>query len=123
MKVICINNNPNPIYGHASLAKLLTEGESYNVVEIVPTKYGPGYILAETIKEQFKKMVTFDAARFVVIGGPDERDRLEAWQEQKMTTVDRLLMACADMMPEAEMEPGAMDRIWQGIVKKEEGCA
>lgn len=58
---------------------------------------------------------TFDANAFAPLNGPDERDRLEEWQASRLTEVDRLLQACADMMPEVQMEPGAFERVWNNV--------
>jgi len=70
----------------------------------------PIYVL-----EEFPRPGGYDARGFAPLNGPDERDRLEAWQSDRLTREDKMLQALAENMPVEEMSEATTARLWEGI--------
>lgn len=109
-KVICVTQEnfaphlPNDVVDEPKVGDIVT------VIGERTGKYGIRYYSFEEWPEY-----DYDVRNFSRIDGPDERERLEVWQSERLTIEDKLLMALADSMPEVEMSEEATARLWKGI--------
>jgi len=110
-KVICIGNKKLGPNGHD--APQLEVGAEYTVIEVREFLGRIGWRVAEA--EATPPFTHFSPDYFAPISDIDERDRLEAWQSERLTKVDAMLQALAEEMPEVEMNPGSFERIWDNI--------
>jgi len=116
MKVICINEE-DYCPDHAKVnGPEVHVGDVRTVVAVSKFYPFPTYEFAES-----GPLYLYDTRNFAPHDGPCERERLETWQSERMTEADKVLQACAEMMPEVEMEPGAFERVWAGVKKNMEG--
>lgn len=91
-EVICIREVKS---NSAGCAPVVVVGGKYTVVEVVShPEESDYYILAEDQPDNCYK-----ASLFARMDGPDERERLEAWQEEQAAEYDRQFH---DIINEAE---------------------
>jgi len=102
MKLLCITHGPAfapSTNGHWQIEF----GETYEGIGVYMCPiWGKYYFLRHDPK------YAYAAEHFVEL--PDDEELVE-----QMSEADRLLQACADMMPEVEMEPGAFERVWANV--------
>lgn len=83
---------------------VLTVGEIYTVLSVVPCRYGTGkvgYELAETVPPGFPEYDAFDVRLFAPLNGPDERIRLAEWQDKQAVEYDRQFAEILEGIPDA----------------------
>jgi len=62
---------------------------------------------------------TFEAEAFAPLGGPDERERLEAYQREQLTIEGKLLEGVAAILAEEETRPqDVWERNWTAIQER-----
>ena len=121
MKVVCIKPNDNwtvnPNVGNNN-PPFPAFGEICTMLRV-----SHGYIIPQYVLQGYPEGLCYSSIWFSPTSDIDERERLEAYTKEQLqlTEADTLLQLCADMMPLVEMEPGAFERVWANIVKKEEG--
>lgn len=113
MNVICIDDFSIQIGAEGDFPAPIV-GEPCHVVREV-TYFGYRcYELAEYPPINGHQLL-FHTEGFMPLSDIDERERLEAWQEEHLTREDKMLQALAECMPEAEMPQESFDRVWENI--------
>jgi hypothetical protein len=110
-KVICIANKKEKPGGHD--APQLTVGNEYTVIDVKEWLGFIGWKLVEV--DATPPFTHFSPSYFAPLSDIDERDRLEAWQSERLTQEDKMLMALAENMPEEKLDPVAETRIWNYV--------
>ena len=113
MRVICIDDFTIQIGAEGNFPAPIV-GEKCHVIREVTYCGYRCYELAEYPPANGHQLL-YQTEGFVLLSDIDERDRLEAWQEDRLTQEDKMLQALAECMPKVEMPRDSFERVWKNI--------